>query len=58
VAALGVDDPQEGPAVDVLVRAAVATGAQVHVVPHEPSTAPQGGVGAVLRYADDAAARA
>lgn len=51
---------QEGPAVDVLVRAAVATGAQVHLVPHEPSTAPDGGVGAVLRYADDdnAAARA
>jgi hypothetical protein len=59
VTALGVDDPQEGPAVDVLVRAAVATGAQVHVVPHEPTTAPNGGVGAVLRYADadNAAAR-
>jgi hypothetical protein len=49
---LGADGVQQGPAVDVLVRAAVATGAQVHVVPHEPSTAPRGGVGAVLRYAD------
>ncbi len=60
VTALGEDSPQEGPAVDVLVRAAVATGADVHLVPHEPSTAPNGGVGAVLRYADDdnAAARA
>lgn len=56
LAALGVADPQEGPAVDVLVRAAVGTGAQVHVVPHEPATAPDGGVGAVLRYADDDAA--
>jgi hypothetical protein len=59
VIALGEQDPKEGPAVDVLVRAAVATGAQVQLVPHEPSTAPDGGVGAVLRYADDdnAAAR-
>ena len=56
---LGEQSPQEGPAVDVLIRAAVATGAEVHLVPHEPKTAPNGGVGAVLRYADDdnAAAR-
>jgi hypothetical protein len=59
VASLGVTGARQGPAVDVLVRAAVATGAQVHLVPHEPSTAPNGGVGAVLRYSDDdnAAAR-
>ncbi|HWG93051.1 MAG TPA: Vms1/Ankzf1 family peptidyl-tRNA hydrolase [Mycobacteriales bacterium] len=60
VTGLGAASASEGPAVDVLVRAAVATGAQVFVVPHEPATAPNGGVGAVLRYADDdnAAARA
>jgi hypothetical protein len=59
VTGLGADDAQEGPAVDVLIRAAVATGAEVHLVPHEPATAPNGGVGAVLRYTDDdnAAAR-
>jgi hypothetical protein len=59
VVALGVDDPQEGPMVEVLLRAAVGTGAGVHLVPHEPAEAPNGGVGAVLRYVDDdnAAAR-
>lgn len=37
-----------------------ATGADVQIVPHEPAQAPDGGVGAVLRDADDdnAAARA
>jgi hypothetical protein len=57
--ALGVDDPQQGPLVEVLVRAAVGTAADVQLVPHEPSEAPNGGVGAVLRYSDDdnAAAR-
>ena len=52
LAALGVDDPQEGPMLDVLLRAALGTGAGVQVVPHELATAPQGGVGALLRYAD------
>ena len=52
LAALGVDDPQEGPVVDVLVRAALGTAADVQVVPHEMPSAPQAGVGAVLRYAD------
>ena len=58
VADLG-DTPAEGPLLEVLVRAALATGADVQVVPHEPAQAPNGGVGAVLRYADDdnAAAR-
>jgi len=50
--ALGVQDPQEGPMVDVLIRAAIGTAADVQLVPHELSTAPRGGVGAVLRYAD------
>ncbi len=52
LAALGVDDPQEGPLVDVLIRAALGTAADVQVVPAELDTAPDGGVGAVLRYAD------
>ncbi len=50
--ALGVTAPQEGPMVDVLVRAAVGTGADVQLVPGEIETAPDMGVGAVLRYAD------
>jgi hypothetical protein len=56
---LGVADPAQGPLVDVLIRAAVATGADVQLVPHELDAAPNGGVGALLRYADDdnAAAR-
>ena len=59
VASLGVQTPQEGPLLEVLLRAALATGADVQLVPHEPDEAPNGGVGAVLRYADDdnAAAR-
>lgn len=59
VASLGVDAPQEGPLLEVMLRAALATGAAVQLVPHEPDEAPDGGVGAVLRYADDddAAAR-
>ncbi len=52
LAALGVDDPQEGPMLDVLLRAALGTAADVQVVPHEMPTAPDGGVGALLRYAD------
>ena len=52
LAVLGVTDPQEGPMIDVLIRAALATGARVQLVPHELATAPRGGVGAVLRYAD------
>ena len=45
--------PTEGPMLEVLVRAALATGADVQIVPHEPAQAPAAGVGAVLRYADD-----
>lgn len=52
LATLGVDDPQEGPMLDVLIRAALGTGARVQLVPHELATAPAGGVGATLRYAD------
>lgn len=56
LAALGVDDPQEGAMIDVLLRAAIGTAADVQVVPHELAGAPQGGVGAVLRYADSSGA--
>lgn len=55
VAALG-GSATEGPMAEVLVRAALATGADVQIVPHEPAQAPRGGVGAVLRYADDSSA--
>ena len=41
--------------IDVLIRAALGTAADVQLVPHELATAPQGGVGAVLRYADSTA---
>lgn len=59
VTSLGVDDVKEGATLDVLVRAALATGADVQIVADEPKEAPNGGVGAVLRYADgdNAAAR-
>ena len=51
---LGVASPQEGPLVDVLLRAAIGTGADVQLVPGELETAPQMGLGATLRYADSA----
>lgn len=52
VVGLGVDTPRQGPLVEVLLRAAAATGADVELVPHQPEQAPRGGVGALLRYAD------
>ena len=52
VVALGADKPRQGPLVEVLMRAAAATGADVQLVPHQPEQAPRGGVGALLRYAD------
>ena len=52
VVALGADSPRQGPLVEVLLRAAAATGADVQLVPHQPEQAPRGGVGALLRYAD------
>ncbi len=45
---LGVDEPVEGPLVDVLVRAALGTSAGVRLVPAE--RAPKDGIGAVLRW--------
>ena len=52
VVGLGADKPTQGPLVEVLLRAAAATGADVQLVPHQPEQAPRGGVGAILRYAD------
>ncbi len=48
LAALGVDDPQEAPIVDVAVRVALGTGAGIRVVP--AGLAPTGGLGAILRW--------
>jgi len=46
---LGVDSPEQGPARDVLVRAALATGAGVRVM--ERADRLEGGVGGLLRWA-------
>jgi release factor family 2 len=45
---LGVDSPEQGPARDVLVRAALGTGAGIRVL--EEVEAPEEGVGALLRW--------
>lgn len=55
VEALGATTVTEGPLVSVLLRAALATGADVQLVPHQSEQAPHQGVGALLRYADDSA---
>jgi peptide subunit release factor 1 (eRF1) len=47
---MGVDEPRQGPATDVLVRAAIGTGADVRLVPPEAAEAPTEGVGAILRW--------
>ena len=52
VEALGATAATEGPLVGVLLRAALATGADVQLVPHQSEQAPQSGLGALLRYAD------
>jgi hypothetical protein len=56
VTGLGATSPQQGPLVSVLLRAALATGADVQLVPHQSEQAPDGGVGAILRYTDDSTA--
>ena len=53
VVALGVASPKQGPLVSVLLRAVLATGADVQLVPHQPEQAPHGGVGALLHHRDD-----
>ena len=52
VEALGATSPQEGPLLTVLLRTALATGADVQLVPHQSEQSPQSGLGALLRYAD------
>lgn len=52
VEALGATTLTEGPLVSVLLRAALATGADVQLVPHQSEQSPQSGLGALLRYAD------
>ena len=58
VEALGATTVTEGPLVAVLLRAALATGADVQLVPHQSEQSPQSGLGALLRYADDSTTRA
>ena len=52
---MGVSDVQEGPLVDVLLRGAIGTGAKVLLVPAGTPDSPDDGVGALLRYSDNAA---
>lgn len=49
---LGVEQPREAPLEEILVRAALGTGADVRFVGGGTEQAPAGGVGALLRYAD------
>src|SRR4051812_26928759 len=49
---LGVEQPWEAPLDEVLVRAALGTGAEVRFVGGGTEQAPAHGVGALLRYAD------
>ena len=46
---MGVDDPQEGRLVDLLIRAAAGTGAAVRLIPSARS-GPSEGIGAILRH--------
>ena len=51
---IGLDDLEEGPLEDVLVRLALGTGADVRIVPEvSDDQGPSGGVGAILRYSTD-----
>lgn len=52
LAELGVTSPQEGRLADVLIRAALGTGSDVHVVPTTAANGPTDGVGGLLRWAD------
>ena len=50
LAAMGVDDPAQTDAIDVLLRAAVVTNADVTRVPGGLEQSPRGGIGALLRF--------
>lgn len=52
---LGVGDPRRASLVDVLLRAALGTDAQVRLVPGDTENSPQEGVGALLRYSTEPA---
>jgi hypothetical protein len=51
--AMGVSEPAEGHLADVLVRAAVGSGAAVRLLPDDEPGSPADGVGAILRYRDE-----
>lgn len=51
---MGVSAPEQGSLVDVLLRAAIGTGAEVLMVPAGTPDSPDGGVGALLRFSDNA----
>jgi hypothetical protein len=55
---LGVEQPRMGWLVDVLIRAALGTGAEIRLVPAGTEQSPTDGVGALLRYSDTAAGAA
>jgi hypothetical protein len=48
----GVTAPREGRLPDVLIRAALATGSEVRIVPATAASGPTDNVGALLRWAD------
>ena len=50
---LGTAAPERGALVDVLLRAAIGTGAAVRLVPGDTEDSPQEGVGALLRFSSD-----
>jgi hypothetical protein len=50
---MGVGDPRRGSLVDVLVRAALGTDAQIRLVPGDTEDSPKEGVGALLRYSNE-----
>ncbi|HEV2070922.1 MAG TPA: Vms1/Ankzf1 family peptidyl-tRNA hydrolase [Acidimicrobiales bacterium] len=49
---LNVTSPQEGRLVDVLIRASLAVGAEVRILPTTAADGPTDDVGAILRWAD------
>ncbi len=51
---IGLQDLEEAPAVDVLTRLAICSGAAVRVIPHlDEEQGPAGGMGALLRFRTD-----
>ncbi|MFL6239101.1 MAG: Vms1/Ankzf1 family peptidyl-tRNA hydrolase [Actinomycetes bacterium] len=47
---MGVERPQRAPLVDVVIRAAIGSGADVRVISSAAPDAPSGGIGALLRF--------